>query len=50
MSTLPVDGVESVTFKAITIDSEKLPMKVDITEGVSNIDIYEHMDKPKHLQ
>ena len=46
MSTLPVDGVESVTFKAITIDSEKLPMKVDITEGVSNIDIYEHMDKP----
>ena len=48
MSTVPTDAAEPVSFKSITIISEKIPVKggrVDITNGVSNIDIYEHLDK-----
>lgn len=47
MTSVAADAAESVTFKSITIRSEKLNDKeIDITEGVSNIDIYEHIDKP----
>lgn len=47
MSSVVTDAVESVTFKSVTIRSEKIgDREIDITEGVSNIDIYEHIDKP----
>ena len=49
MSQYPIDTGEPVSFTSIFIVTEKLPInggRVDITEGVSNIDIYEHLDKP----
>ena len=48
MSIVPTDHGEPVSFTSITIISEKLAIaggRVDITAGVSNIDIYEHLDK-----
>ena len=47
MTSVTADAAESITFKSITIRSEKIgDREIDITEGVSNIDIYEHIDKP----
>jgi len=43
------DAIESVEFKSVLIETDKLPMGnnvVDLAPNVSNIDIYEHMDKP----
>ena len=48
MSTFLTDSIEPVSFTSITIISEKIAIKggrVDITPTVSNIDIYEHLDK-----
>jgi hypothetical protein len=48
MSIVSQDHGEPVSFTSITIISEKLAIaggRVDITAGVSNIDIYEHLDK-----
>ena len=49
MSQYPADSGEPVSIKSVILVSEKLDSvggRVDITEGVSNIDIYEHLDKP----
>lgn len=43
------DSVESVEFKSVLLETDKLPLGsnvVDLAPNVSNIDIYEHMDKP----
>ena len=48
MSIVSQDHGEPVSFTSITIISEKIAVgggRVDITAGVSNIDIYEHLDK-----
>ena len=48
MSIISQDHGEPVSFKSITIISEKIAVgggRVNITAGVSNIDIYEHLDK-----
>lgn len=47
MSSVTTDAAESVSIKSVTIQSERIGDRiVDITDNVSNIDIYEHIDKP----
>ena len=36
----------SVEFKSIVINSDAIPVPIDVVEIVTNIDIYEHLDKP----
>lgn len=47
MSSVVTDAAESVLIKSVTIQSERIGDRtIDITVNVSNIDIYEHIDKP----
>lgn len=36
----------SVEFKSVQINSENFPFPIDVVDIVTNIDIYEHLDKP----
>ena len=47
MSSVATDAAESVSIKSVTIQSERIGDRIiNITDKVSNIDIYEHIDKP----